>query len=51
MEEWIKKIEETKSVREMDELIKEMAYDISITNDEYCELYSMAMKRIRRKFI
>lgn len=47
MAEWVKRIEATESIWEMDELIEEMAYDENITNDEYCQLYGMALDKMR----
>lgn len=48
MEKWIERIEATETLVEMNELVDEMAYDETITNDEYCELYGMAINKMMR---
>lgn len=47
MAKWIKRIEATESLYEMEELIEEIALDDNISNAEYEELYNMALGKVR----
>ena len=47
MKRWIKRIENTDTLFDMEQLIEEIALDDNISNQEYEELYNMALNRLR----
>lgn len=47
MAKWIDRIEATETLWEMDQLIEKIAYDDTITNEEYALLYELALNKMR----
>lgn len=47
MARWIERIKETETMWGMEELIEEIAFDETISNEEYQVLYNMALEAIR----
>ena len=47
MARWIEKIKATETMWDMEQLIEEIALDDNISNEEYEELYNMALEAIR----
>ena len=45
-EEYTKNIHDAQSISALEKLIEEMAYNETITNDQYCDLVNMALRRI-----
>ena len=46
LETYAKEIDEAKSISDLEKLIEEMAYNETITNDQYCDLVNIALRRI-----
>lgn len=47
MKRWVKRIENTDTLYDMEQLIEEIALDATISNQEYEELYNMALNKLR----
>lgn len=45
MKEYIEKINKAETLDELDEIIEEVAFDENLTNEEYCEVYAIGLKK------
>ena len=44
LETYAKEIDEAKSISDLENLTEKMAYDETLTNEQYCNLVSMALR-------
>lgn len=45
MKEYLEKIRIAQTLDELDEIVEIAAYDDSLVNNEYCEIYAEALKK------